>query len=118
MPIPPDMSFACFALDGPLVRERGLLPFQASDVLEVHSAFPVELDDMWRSWLGSIQARKFDTGQFFVLFLRPIAHRETFENDALQVLRYYHYALLLQGAGYSRESLLIMGRTPESQTGR
>lgn len=112
MPIPPDMSFACFALDGPLVRERGVLPFQVSDTLEVHSALPVGLDETWTSWLGNIQARKLGTSHFFVLYLRPIAHRGTFEAEALEALRYYHLALLLQGAGYSEDSLLICGRTP------
>ncbi len=112
MPIAPDMSFACFALDGPLVRERGVLPFQAADILEVHSTLPVGLDEMWRSWLGSVQARKFDTSHFFVLYLRPIAHRGTFEADAVEVIRAYHLALLLQGAAYSEESVMICGRTP------
>jgi hypothetical protein len=112
MPILPEMRFACFALDGPIVRERGLLPFQASDGLAVHSTSPVELDDMWRSWLGSIQARKFESSQFFVLLLEPLANGGSFHTRAREILHSYHYGLLLQGAGYSNESLLIVGRTP------
>jgi hypothetical protein len=108
------LRFACFALDGPVVRGSGLLPFDVSQGVEVHSTFPVQLDDMWRSWLGTIQARKLDSSHFFVLLQRPIAHPGAFEAEALEVLRYYHYALLLQGAGYSDESLLITGPNSRS----
>jgi hypothetical protein len=111
MPIPPDTCFACFALDGPVVRVRELLPFQIFERFEVHSSSPVQLDDMWRSWLGSLQARKFESSQFFLLFTRPIAQHGSFRREALQVLHYYHYGLLLQGAGYAGESLLVIGRT-------
>lgn len=106
---PPNVTFGCRALDGPVWRETEL--FQASPTLSVHPHPPVELDDVWYRWLGSIQAEKFRTSNFVIVAIRRnelgCQNLDSVEQEVLA----YQYALLLEGYGYCDGGVQVCGNT-------
>ena len=109
MPFADNIAFACLALDGPVYRGPTPAPLNAS--MSVYPAPPVELDDVWTRWLGTIQADAFQRSAFFIVGQWPggavMQDHEIIETAVTCA----HRALLLQGRAYCAGGLLVSGNT-------
>jgi hypothetical protein len=66
MPLPDNVDFCCLALVGPHLEVSGastLLP----GLTVSNSTAPVELDNTWKSWLGTIQADSFKRSSLVIM---------------------------------------------------
>ncbi len=116
MPIPNDVIFACLALDGPFLV-HGAGDVIVSNPVSVHRAVPVQLDNTWLDWLGSVLVGQLQQCQFAVLSTQPYTARNQgrAEEERRDILYKFHYGLLLQGMAYSHGGLVITGATPNGQ---
>lgn len=108
---PPRTTFGCRALGGPSLGQAE--PVKLSPFLAVHPHPPVDLDDTWTKWLGTIQADSFGRSKLVIVaqFTNPLV----FASDALPrvqtLLQVLHNGLLLQGFGYCSGGLEVCGNT-------
>jgi hypothetical protein len=111
MPLPNDIVFTCLALSGPDFHGD---PFEIEPGLSVRPSPPVELDNVWQTWLGTIQTRAFRESGLVITSQTPVrladeigyAAEETEKN-----VRLAHYCLLLQGCAYTDGALMVGGNT-------
>ena len=112
MPFQDNIAFSCLALDGPYLRSAGDVTVE--DEATVSGRIPVELDETWEKWLGTIQARKFRDSGLVVIAQRQVPPLEN-EGHVIRQLdlkvRSVHYCLLLQGCAFSDGGLHVRGNT-------
>lgn len=116
MPFEDNSVFCCLALhDGPRLTEDCI---DGGNGVSVRNSPPVQLDNAWTQWLGSIQARQFHESKFIIVAhekLGPYAGDEYSAMNAVeQRAQLVHYCLLLSGIGYTGEMLKVCGNTRSS----
>jgi len=103
-----DVSFSCLALDEAYLYPGGTVA--VSEETEVSAATPVALDEGWKTFLGSIQADKFERSGLFITTQRAIPRfgREA-HTESQQTAHLFHYCLLLQGCAFSPSGQIVSG---------
>jgi len=109
MPFADNITFACLALDGPVYR--GPAPAALNASMSVYPDPPVELDDVWTRWLGTIQAGTLQRSAFFIVGQWPGGAAMQDSETGTVAVECAHRALLLQGFAYCSGGLLISGNT-------
>lgn len=110
MPFANNVAFCCLALDEAHLHPGGSV--RVDDELQVSAARPVDLDETWVRWLGTIQARAFRGSGLVLTAQRPIPRFEVVVPDELeQRVRLLHLCLLLQGCAFAPGGLMVGGNT-------
>ena len=106
-----NVTFGCRALDGPSL---GLSePLQLSQSLSLHPRPPVDLDETWQEWLGTLQGDSFSKSRLVIVAQLPNStsmHGDNLRGVETQ-LQTLHCGLLLQGYGYCSGGLEVYGNT-------
>lgn len=112
MPFPNDIFFSCLALDEAYLHPDGTV--EVDNELRVSAQPPVQLDEAWVTWLGTIQADKFRRGGLFITAQRRIPRIGALLPDDLeQKVRLFHFCLLLNGCAFSPGGLMVSGNTSQ-----
>lgn len=79
-----------------------------------NSQAPLDLDDTWANWLGTLQAEAFKGSSLFIT--AQTQHRFAGADETARVnlerrVRLLHDALVLEGCGYNSGVLMIGGNT-------
>jgi hypothetical protein len=113
VPLPNDILFSCLALDDAYLHPAGTI--EAAEGLQISSTPPVELDDVWVRWLGTIQAEKFRRSGLFVTAQRRIPFFDERVDELDLKARLFHCCLLLEGCAHSAGGLMVGGNTRHGQ---
>jgi hypothetical protein len=85
----------------------------AGNGVSVRTSPPVELDDTWIKWLGTLQANQFSSSKFIIVVkakFGPFANDEGAIRDCAQLrANLVHMCLLLSGVGYTESMLKVCG---------
>lgn len=113
MPLEDNSVFCCLALhDGPRLTEDCV---DGGNGVSVRNSPPVQLDNAWTEWLGSIQARQFHESKFIIVAHEKLEQYAGDEYAAMTAVEQRallaHYCLLLSGIGYTGEMLKVCGNT-------
>ena len=110
MPFANNVAFCCLALDEAHLHPGGSV--RVDDELQVSAAPPVDLDETWVRWLGTIKARAFRGSGLVLTAQRPIPRFEVVVPYELeQRVRLLHLCLLLQGCAFAPGGLMVGGNT-------
>lgn len=115
MPFPDNVAFCCYALNGPYLVSHE--PVQVMDGLSVsRNPGPVDLDDTWIRWLGTLQAETFRESDLIITAQSvrrdAYSHLGAREISSLEDrVRLFHWALVLLGCGYNSAALMVAGNT-------
>jgi hypothetical protein len=113
MSLPDNVDFCCLALAGPRLEVPGasmLLP----GLTVGDSTAPIDLDNTWKTWLGTIQADSFERSSLVIIAQHYSSDAGASEPVRLNIerrTRLLHYALILGGCGYNSSVLMVGGNT-------
>jgi hypothetical protein len=107
--IPPQFKFSCVALRSASVGDLGAAPISLANGLWSVSKIPFELEEPWKEWIGSLQAKELLGANFWLFAMAPSADPGVLdsENSALRSrAERMFFGLVLQGLGYERGYIL------------
>lgn len=87
--------------------------FNAGHGVSISESPPVELDDTWTKWLGTLQTRQFNESKFIIVVRSRLGSFANDEGTTREIVerraQLVHLCMLLSGVGYTGGMLKVCG---------